>query len=75
MPKSERQRELSIWIQRSAGTGLEAWDIDSKISEGQVGDCHEVDNHELEEAQGNKDIEESQLANLRCKLPPMKGKV
>ena len=40
--------------------GRKAWkngDIDVKIAEEHVGDCHEVGNYEIEEAQVNNDIE------------------
>ena len=38
--------------------GLEEWNIDVKVVESQVGDCREVDNHELVDVQVNNDIEE-----------------
>ena len=48
--------------------GLEEWNSEVKISEEQVGDCHGVGNHELEEVQVNNDIEEDQLGNPQYEL-------
>ena len=48
---------------------LEEWDIESKILEGPIGDCREVDNRAIEEENTvNNDIEESQLGNPQYKL-------
>ena len=42
---------------------LEGWDVEVNISDGQVGDCHEVANHELEGAEVNNALYELQLEN------------
>ena len=39
------------------GGGLEEWNIADKLPEEPVGDCHDLDNDELDEAQVDNDLE------------------
>ena len=48
--------------------GLEEWNIEVEISQDQDGDCHVVDNHDLEEVQVYNAIEENQLERLQYEL-------
>ena len=48
--------------------GLVGWGGKEKILEETVGDCHEMENHELEEQQVNNAIEETKLVNIQYKL-------
>ena len=55
VPKSENEKNIidrnefkEVWPK-----GMDGWNIENNISEEPVGDCHEMGNRELEEAQLN----------------------
>ena len=52
--------------------GLGEWDIEVNISEEQVGDCHDVDNHELEEVQVNIALDGDRQENPTVRINPTK---
>ena len=62
-------------FRESRKKGIEEWNIEVEILEEHVGDCHESDNHELEEAQVNNGVWVESTRTSPIQITPRKWKV